>query len=108
MRWMVVLALVGCIAQARQAIAPEPQSDGTLSCKAIVETCDANCSDPLCLMNCTGQGTAEARPQHQALLDCGQQHACTDEDCMRANCPSQIDTCWGQQGASQQPAQGGD
>jgi len=108
---VVIVVLAGCIAQARQAMAPaEPEGGGTLSCKEIVETCDANCSDPLCLHNCTGQGTPDARAQHGALLECGQQHGCVDEDCMRASCPGQIDACWGAPVAapSATPPQSGD
>lgn len=88
-------ALIGCVSQAKQALAPEPEGGGTLTCREIVEQCDANCSDPLCLHQCTPQGTEEARGQHSALLDCGQRNSCTDQDCMQQNCPAEITTCMG-------------
>jgi hypothetical protein len=85
----------GCVSQAKQAIAPEPEGGGTLSCKEIVEQCDANCSDPLCLHQCGPQGTPEARGQHDVLLECGQRNGCTDQDCMQQNCSQEIQTCMG-------------
>ncbi len=91
----LVLLCCGCIKQAQQAIAPTPEGAGAFSCREIVENCDRECSDPLCLNSCTGQGTAEAAPQHAALLDCAQRNSCMDEDCMRQNCPQEIETCMG-------------
>lgn len=85
----------GCINQAKQAVAPEPEGGGTLSCKEVVEQCDSQCSDPLCLHQCTGQGVPDARGQHDALLDCGQSHGCTDQECMETNCSTEIATCMG-------------
>ena len=85
----------GCVSQAKQAIAPEPEGGGTLSCKEIVEQCDANCSDPLCLHQCGPQGTPEARGQHDVLLECGQRNGCTDQECMQQNCSQEIQTCMG-------------
>jgi hypothetical protein len=87
--------VAGCISQAKQAIAPEPEGGGTLTCKEVVEQCDSQCSDPLCLHQCTPQGLPEARTQHDALLDCGQSHGCTDQACMEANCSAEIATCMG-------------
>ncbi|MGE0545726.1 MAG: hypothetical protein AB7O24_11355 [Kofleriaceae bacterium] len=89
------LLAVGRIQSAKQVIAPEPEGGGSLSCREIVETCDTSCSDPLCLHQCSPQGTPDARAQHDALLDCGQRNGCADETCMRASCPSEIDACMG-------------
>ena len=97
------LALFSCVSRAKEAIAPTPEGGGALSCREIVEQCDRECTDPLCLNNCTGQGTPEAAPQHAALLDCGQRNGCSDEDCMRANCPQEIETCMGPEPAPATP-----
>jgi hypothetical protein len=95
-RLVLALSLItGCVQQVRQAIAPEPEAGGTLTCAEIVEQCDVHCSDPLCLHRCTGQGNPEGRDQHAALLDCGQRNGCTDEACMRASCPGEIEACKG-------------
>lgn len=94
----LVLFLVigaGCVSRAKEAIAPEPQGVGTLSCREIVEQCDAQCGDPLCVNRCTGEGTEPAQGQHAALLECGQQHGCTDQQCMEASCPNEISACMG-------------
>lgn len=66
-----------------------------MSCREIVEQCDAQCGDPLCVNRCTGEGTQPAQGQHAALLECGQQHGCTDQACMEASCPTEIATCMG-------------
>jgi hypothetical protein len=89
------MAAGGCLQQARQVLAPEPEGGGALSCREIVHTCDAACSDPLCLHACTRQGTPEAQPLHDALLDCGQRGGCIDEECMRARCHAELDACLG-------------
>lgn len=86
----------GCINKAKEAVTgPEPEGGGTLSCKEIVEQCDSQCSDPLCLHRCTPQGTEEARAQHDALLDCGQRNGCSDQDCMEQSCGAEIQACMG-------------
>jgi hypothetical protein len=95
---------VGCISQAKQAIAPEPDGSGTLSCREIVEQCDSQCSDPFCLSRCSNQGTPDGAAQHGALLECGQRNGCTDEDCMRASCPAEIETCLGEAVPGEAPA----
>ncbi|MBA3818821.1 MAG: hypothetical protein H0X17_08010 [Deltaproteobacteria bacterium] len=100
---LAILLATGCMRQVNQAIAPEPEGGGTLSCAEIVTTCDSECTDPLCLHRCTMQGTAEARPLHDALLDCGQRNGCTDEDCMRASCPAEIAACVGPDAAPAAP-----
>jgi hypothetical protein len=90
---------LSCVSQAKQAVAPEPDGTGTLSCREIVEQCDSQCGDPFCLQRCSGQGHAEGASQHQALIDCGQRNSCTDQDCMQANCPGEIQTCMGPEAA---------
>lgn len=97
--------LAGCIKQAQEAIAPSrPESVGTLSCREIVEQCDSQCGDPLCVNRCTGEGTQEAQGQHAALLDCGSRSGCTDQACMEASCPTEIAACMG----PTEPAPSGD
>jgi hypothetical protein len=88
-------ALVGCVSKAREAIAPQPEGVGTLSCREVVEQCDSQCGDPICLNRCTGEGTQEAQGQHAALLDCGQRNGCTDQTCMEQSCPTEISACMG-------------
>lgn len=102
-----LFVLTGCISKAKEAInGPEPEGGGTLTCKEIVEQCDSECSDPLCVNRCTPQGTEEGRAQHQALIDCGQNNGCTDQACMEANCSGEIQTCMGppSEPASPEPA----
>ena len=95
-RLLLIVSLVGCINRAKEAIqGPEPEGGGTLTCREIVEQCDANCSDPLCLHRCSPQGTPEGRAQHEALLECGERAGCTDEACMRSSCPSELTACMG-------------
>ena len=94
-RLALVIALVGCISKAKEAIAPQPEGVGTLTCREIVEQCDSQCGDPLCVNRCTGEGNQEAQGQHAALLDCGQRNGCTDQDCMQTNCPGEIQMCMG-------------
>ena len=91
----IATGLVGCISKAKEAIAPAPEGVGTMSCREVVEQCDSQCTDPLCVNRCTGEGTQEAQGQHAALLDCGQRNGCTDQACMEQSCPNEIATCMG-------------
>ena len=95
LRLALLCCLVGCISKAKEAIAPAPEGVGTLTCREVVEQCDSQCGDPLCVNRCTGEGTQEAQGQHAALLDCGQRNGCTDQACMEASCPSEIAACMG-------------
>jgi len=98
LRFVLALSLcAGCMKQAKEIVAPEPEGGGTLTCAEIVQQCDANCGDPLCLHQCTSQGNQDGQGKHAALLDCGSQHHCADEDCMRASCPGEIEACMGKQ-----------
>jgi len=94
-RTLIIAMLLGCINQAARVVNPPPEGGGTLSCREVLETCDSACTNPLCLHGCTGQGTPEAQPQHDALLACGERNACTDEECMRTNCMGEFETCQG-------------
>lgn len=103
---ILVLALCvfsGCINQAARAVHPPPEGSGTLTCREIVETCDSACTQPFCLHGCSNQGTAEGLDQHETLLSCGERNGCTDEDCMRASCPAEIEICMGPLAASEPP-----
>ena len=91
----VVAATVGCIKQAVDAVNPAPEGGGTQSCREIVETCDKECTQIMCLHACTNNGTTEAASQHDALLSCGEKNGCTDENCIVANCQPEVDTCMG-------------
>lgn len=94
--FLILLVLGGCISKAKEVIqGPEPEGGGTLTCKQILEDCDAQCSDPLCLHRCSPQGLPDARAQHDALLECGERASCTDEECMRTNCPNELSACVG-------------
>ncbi len=96
MNALVALALLtGCIAQVQNALSPQPTSTGTSTCREIVEKCDSACGDPLCVRNCTAQGTAEAQAQHTAVVDCAQRNGCVDEACIRASCAAEAETCEG-------------
>ena len=85
----------GCINQVANAVNPPPQGGGTMTCAQIVESCDSQCTQPLCLHGCTNNGTTEAQQQHYALLSCGEKNSCTDEACIRASCPTEVDACQG-------------
>ncbi len=107
---LMLLVVAGCVSKAKEAITgPEPEGGGTLSCKEILENCDASCSDPLCLHRCSPQGLPDARAQHDALLECGERASCTDEECMRTNCPNELAACVGPEAAppATEPASSG-
>jgi len=95
MKLLALLLVSGCIGQIQNAISPPPTTAGTSTCREIVETCDRACTDPLCVRSCTAQGTPEAQAQHTAVVDCAQQHACTDETCIHDNCAAEAATCEG-------------
>jgi hypothetical protein len=92
--------LAGCIAQAsaqmQTAINPPATGGGTLSCRQVMEQCDAQCGDPLCVRRCGDQGTPDAARQHDAVVDCGMRNHCTDEPCMRASCNVEVEACYGE------------
>lgn len=92
---ILVILSFGCVKQAAQIANPAPEGGGTLSCREIMESCDSACTQPFCLHGCTNQGTAEAAEQHEALLGCGERNGCIDEECMRANCMGEFETCQG-------------
>jgi hypothetical protein len=99
---LLLFAVTGCINQAANALSPTPTGNGTLTCAQIVEQCDSQCSDPLCVRRCGDQGTPEAAQQHAAVVECAQSHSCTDEDCIRTSCAAESTTCQGPEPA--QPA----
>lgn len=72
---------------------PEVTEGGTWTCQQIVEQCDTACESPSCLDDCTAHGTPAAQEQHNTVVSCGQRNFCTDEDCMRANCTSEMHAC---------------
>lgn len=93
---IALVATFGCLGQIQNAVNPPAAGDGsggTLTCAQIVETCDASCTQPWCLHGCTRNGTPEAQQQHDALLACGEQHGCSDEDCIRTQCPTEVAAC---------------
>jgi hypothetical protein len=92
-RILIAVGLVGCINQAAKVVNPPPEGGGTQTCAEIVEQCDAQCTNPLCLHGCTNGGTLEAQQQHDALLSCGERNGCTDEACMRESCTAEVDVC---------------
>ena len=80
---------------ATRAVSPPASGGGTLTCRQIVEQCDAQCRDPFCVQRCGEQGTAEAARQHDAVVECAQRNGCTDEPCIRTNCGAEADACQG-------------
>lgn len=104
-RFVLALAAVtACVQRVKEAVEPTPSGTGSMTCRQIVEECDKECGDPLCLRRCSDQGTAEGAAQHTAVLDCAQQNGCMDEDCIRANCKTEADTCQGPEPMQQEPA----
>jgi len=104
---LIVVLASGCVSKAKEVIqGPEPEGGGTMTCKQLLEECDAQCSDPLCLHRCSPQGLPDARTAHDALLECGERASCTDEACMRTNCPTELTACVGPEEPAQQPAAG--
>jgi hypothetical protein len=105
-RAALLLCLGGCIAQmtsATRGVSPPASGGGTLTCRQIVEQCDAQCGDPLCVRRCGDQGTPEAASQHDAVVECAQRNGCTDEPCLRANCAAEADTCQGPEPVESRP-----
>jgi hypothetical protein len=101
---LIVMLAAGCVSKAKEVIqGPEPEGGGPMTCKQLVEDCDSQCSDPLCIHRYSPQGTPEARAQHDALIECGERASCTDEACMRTNCPTELTACVGPE--EQAPAQ---
>ncbi|MEO8706301.1 MAG: hypothetical protein ABI867_40100 [Kofleriaceae bacterium] len=94
-RVLGVVFLAGCIAQASAALNPPAAGGGSLTCREIVEQCDAQCTDPMCVRRCGDQGTPEAAQQHNAVVDCAQRNGCTDEPCIRAACGPEASVCQG-------------
>lgn len=78
-----------------QTMSPPASGGGTLTCRQIVEQCDAQCRDPLCVQRCGDHGTPEAARQHDAVVECAQRNGCLDEACLRASCAAEADTCQG-------------
>jgi hypothetical protein len=78
---------------------PVYQGNGTMSCAEIGQNCDMQCPHDLsgisCVHACSSQGTPQAAAQHEAVIQCQQNNHCFDEDCMRANCTNEINTCAG-------------
>ena len=110
-RVIVLVALViGCVKNMPGGSRPEvAENGGTWTCAQIVEQCDRDCSSIPCLDQCTAKGTVEAQQQHNAVVSCGQQHFCTNEDCMRQHCGDEMQTCGGdQQVPNDQPPPGPD
>jgi hypothetical protein len=99
-KWLIVLGAlaVGCIKNVPGASRPEvADNGGTWTCAQIVDQCDRDCNSIACLDQCTARGTVEAQQQHNAVVSCGQHSFCTNEDCMRANCAAEMQTCAGDQ-----------
>ncbi|HEY0249881.1 MAG TPA: hypothetical protein VGC41_00055, partial [Kofleriaceae bacterium] len=94
---ILVFAIGGCLSQISNAVnppAPTPApGGGTTTCAQIVTDCDASCTLPSCLHNCSASGTEEGRTQHDALLTCGEGAGCLDEACMREHCPAEVQAC---------------
>lgn len=99
LRATALLCLAGCISQmtasATRAVSPPASGGGTLTCRQIVEQCDAQCGDPLCVQRCGDQGTPDAAREHDAVIACAQRNGCTDEPCIRANCSGEAAACQG-------------
>ena len=73
-----------------------------MTCSQIVATCDSACTDPICVHNCTQQGTPEGAQLHANVVACAESHGCTEEACVRASCGAEADACEGPQQPPQQ------
>ena len=104
MRWLLLGLLAGCLAQAQAVVDPPASGGGTLTCRQIVEQCDAQCTNPMCVRACGNQGTAQAAAEHNAVVDCAQRNGCTDEACIRSQCAAEANTCQGPEPV-EQPAE---
>ena len=89
------MSVVGCLAQARASLDPPASGGGTLSCRQIVEQCDAQCTNPMCVRACGNQGTNDAAMQHNAVVDCAQRNNCMDQACIEAACGAEAAMCRG-------------
>lgn len=96
MKLLLLLLVAGCIVQAQNAISPPPPSgNGTLTCRQIVEQCDAQCTTPMCVRACSDQGNPDGARLHVAVVDCAQSHGCFDEPCIREQCAAEANACQG-------------
>ncbi|MBA2541074.1 MAG: hypothetical protein H0V17_15650 [Deltaproteobacteria bacterium] len=95
MRLVLSVLLAGCIAQARTAIDPPASGGGTLTCRQIVEQCDTQCSNPMCVRACGNQGTVDGAALHNAVVDCAQRNSCVDQECIEAQCNAEAQACRG-------------
>ncbi len=95
MRLVLYVLLAGCIAQARTAIDPPASGGGTLSCWQVVEQCDTQCSNPMCVRACGNQGTVDGAALHNAVVDCAQRNSCVDQECIEAQCNAEAQACRG-------------
>jgi len=102
---LALCLVIGCVQRVKEAVEPTaPAGGGTLTCRQIVETCDRECTDPLCVRQCGDQGTPEAAAQHNAVVECAQRNGCADEPCIRQNCGPEADTCQGPEPMQQEDA----
>lgn len=101
---MALLVFAGCIAQARASLDPPAAGGGTLTCREIAEQCDAQCTNPMCIRACGNQGTPDAAALHNAVVDCAQRNNCLDEECIHAQCETELQACRGPEPAGDQPA----
>lgn len=95
LRLVLLMSLVGCIAQARASLDPPASGGGTLSCRQIAEQCDSQCTNPMCVRACGNQGTPDAAALHNAVVDCGMRNNCTDQTCMETQCGAEFTACRG-------------
>lgn len=95
MKLLLLILVAGCIVQAQNALSPQSTGNGTLTCRQIVEQCDSQCTNPMCVRTCTDQGNPDSARLHAAVVDCAQRNACLDEPCIRERCAEEATACQG-------------
>lgn len=68
------------------------------SCPWLVDCATACGQDQACLNDCGAQATPSAIAAYNALIDCVNASSCTDDACILATCPTELDACNGNAG----------
>ncbi len=74
--------------------APAPAPGGGSSCSEVID-CLNTCTDDTCSNECVGSASTAAQQAILDLASCIQEHQCTDEACLQAQCGTELSACLG-------------
>ena len=82
-------------------------SGSALNCAGLIE-CGASCAeeDAACSDACLAKGSPTAKAAVDKVVGCVNDNACTDSDCIQANCAAEIDACVAPPSGSGEPLTG--